>query len=65
MGKVNGRIKDISKHTPNLEYETKLKHLPEKLYTPMARDIARKRLEFMELFFRTLDQELNSRSPES
>ncbi|WP_347709073.1 phosphohydrolase [Clostridium sp. C8-1-8] len=29
----NGRLKDVSKHTPFIEYEVKLKKIPDKLYT--------------------------------
>jgi len=58
-GKANGRIKDISKHAPNIEFETKLKHIPEKLFTQKAKEIAQKRIEFMKWYFEWLKKEIN------
>lgn len=57
-GKVNGRIIDPSEHSPNLEFETKFKRVPEKLYTEEARKIAGQRLGFMEQFFDRLKKEI-------
>ena len=57
-GKVNGRIIDPSEHSPNLEFETKFKRVPEKLYTEEARKIAKQRLGFMEQFFDRLKKEI-------
>ncbi|MCM1565499.1 MAG: HD domain-containing protein [Dehalobacter sp.] len=53
----NGRIKNASKHTTNLEFELKLRKIPDRLYTEEAKEIARKRIKFMELFFKTLVEE--------
>jgi len=50
----NGRIKDISQHTPFIEYEVKLKKIPNKLYTEKAKEIGKERIEFMEEFFHRL-----------
>ncbi|NIQ08072.1 MAG: HD domain-containing protein [Candidatus Korarchaeota archaeon] len=58
-GQKTGRIKDISKHTPNLEFETKFKKIPEKLHTKKAKTMARERLKFMRLFFHRLKREIN------
>jgi len=58
-GKPKGRIKEISKHAPNLEFETKFKHIPDKLYTPKAKELAKKRIEFMKQFFERLKREIN------
>ena len=58
-GKANGRIKDKSKHAPNIEFETKLKHIPEKLFTQKAKKIAQKRIEFMKWYFEQLKKEIN------
>jgi uncharacterized protein len=55
----NGRIKDMAKHTSNLEYELKLKYIPDRLYTTQARKIAKERVEFMGEFFQRLKAELN------
>jgi len=59
---VNGRIKDIRKHAPNLEFELKFKRIPEKLYTKKAKEIAKERLRFMEEFFKRLKEELEGRA---
>ncbi len=47
----NGRIKDGLKHSPNIEYELKLKKIPDRLFTEKAREITIDRLEYMESFF--------------
>ncbi len=57
-GTLNGRIKDISKHSVNIEYETKFKKIPDRLFTDTAKKIARKRLTFMEEFFERLKEEI-------
>jgi len=57
-GKPNGRIKDPSKHTPNLEFETKFRFIPSRLYTQKAKEIAEQRLEFMKQFFERLKREI-------
>lgn len=57
-GKPNGKIKDLSKHAPNLEFETKFKHIPDILYTRRAKEIANRRLDYMKQFFETLEKEI-------
>ncbi|ABR50364.1 metal dependent phosphohydrolase [Alkaliphilus metalliredigens QYMF] len=54
----NGRLKDVSKHTPFIEYEVKLKKIPEKLYTQMGRKIGNNRLKIMDDFFTRLELEI-------
>lgn len=54
----NGRIKDMSKHNPIIEYEIKLKNIPDKLYTEKAKEIGLDRIEFMESFFTRLKKEM-------
>lgn len=54
----NGRLKDHSKHTSNLEFELKLKKIPDRLYTDGAKKIALSRLAYMEVFFATLREEI-------
>lgn len=54
----NGRIKDLSNHTPFIEYEVKLKRIPNKLYTKKAKEIGKERLEVMETYFATLKAEM-------
>jgi uncharacterized protein len=58
-GKANGRIIDPSKHASNLEFETKFKQIPDRLYTLKAREIARERLEYMKQFFERLKREID------
>ncbi|MCY6959865.1 HD domain-containing protein [Clostridium sp. ZC22-4] len=54
----NGRLKDVSKHTPFIEYEVKLKKIPHKLYTQKAREMGNERLKFMEEYFNRLKLEI-------
>jgi len=54
----NGRIKDVSKHTPFIEYEVKFNRIPDKLYTKKAKEIGIRRLEFMEEYFNRLKLEI-------
>ena len=54
----NGRIKDVSKHTPFIEYEVKFKKIPDKLYTKKAKEIGKGRLEFMKEYFNRLKLEI-------
>lgn len=54
----NGRIRDISKHSPNLEFELKFRHVPKRLHTGGAKKIARQRLAFMERFFERMGKEI-------
>jgi uncharacterized protein len=56
-GKANGRIKEISKHTPNLEFE-KMRDIPGKLHTAKAREIAGERVKYMAEFFGRLRSEI-------
>ena len=55
----NGNLIDISKHAPNLEYELKLKKIPERLYTKKAKEVAEGRIKFMELYFETIRMEID------
>lgn len=57
----NRRVKEMSKHTPFIEYEVKLKKVPEKLYTKKAREIGIERLKFMEEYFNTLRLEIEGK----
>lgn len=55
---ANGRIKDVSKHTPFIEYEIKFKKIPDKLYTEKAKEIGKERLKFMDEYFSRLSSEI-------
>ncbi|WP_051115594.1 phosphohydrolase [Clostridium pasteurianum] len=54
----NGRLKDVSKHTPFIEYEVKFKKIPDKLYTEKAKEIGKERLKFMAEYFNRLKLEI-------
>lgn len=54
----NGRIKDVSKHSPMMEYEYKFKKIPSKLFTQKGREIGNTRLDFMKEFFERLEKEI-------
>ncbi|GAA0116031.1 HD domain-containing protein [Clostridium senegalense] len=54
----NGRLKDVSKHTPFIEYEVKFKKIPNKLYTKKAIEIGKERLNFMDEYFSKLKSEI-------
>lgn len=54
----NGRLKDVSKHSPFIEYEVKFKKIPEKLHTKKAKEIGLQRLKFMDDFFNRLESEI-------
>ena len=60
-GKINGRIKDNSKHSPQIEYEIKYKFLGNKFFTPQARAIGRKRIKFFKNFLDTLEREVKGK----
>jgi len=57
-GKISGRIQDITKYSPFIEYETKFKHIPKRLHTKKAKRIAKERLAYMKLFFNRLKKEI-------
>lgn len=54
----NGRLKDVSKHTPFIEYKVKFKKIPDKLYTDKAKEIGKERLKFMDEYFNRLKSEI-------
>ncbi|SCY62412.1 HD domain-containing protein [Alkaliphilus peptidifermentans] len=56
----NGRLKNLSKHTPFIEYEVKFKKIPQKLYTKKAKELAIERLKFMEEYFARLKMEISN-----
>ena len=57
--KPDGRIIDPSRHASNLEFETKFKHIPDRLYTQKAREMAKARVEYMKQFFERLKREID------
>ena len=53
----NKRIMDKTKHSPQIEFEIKTKHIVEKIQTPKARELCQERLEFMKAFLDRLEKE--------
>ena len=61
-GESSGRVKEVSEHAANLEFELKLKYIPEKLHTLKAKEIAKKRIKLMTVFFERLEEEIKGES---
>lgn len=55
---TEGRIKNQKEHSPNIEFEVKLKNIPERLYTEKAKQMARDRIAFMREFFTRIEREI-------
>jgi len=58
-GKINGRIQDKSKHSPQIEYEIKIKFLIDRLHTETAKEICKDRSAFFKEFLDRLEKEIN------
>ncbi|HWQ21799.1 MAG TPA: HD domain-containing protein [Clostridia bacterium] len=58
-GVATGRIRVLSEHTPNLEFEIAFKRIPDRLFTPQAHSVAVDRLAVMQTFFDRLKAELD------
>lgn len=56
---THGKVKDMSKHSPIIEYHIKLKKIPNKLYTESAKKIGHERIKIMDLFFQNLQLEMS------
>ena len=52
------KISSFAEYSPNLEYLIKMRHIPERLFTQEARDIAALRMARMDRFFEELREEL-------
>ncbi len=57
-GDMKGRIRDKTMHSPQIEYETKTKFLPGRLFTERAKEIAVDRLNFCKRFLDRLEKEV-------
>ena len=60
-GKINGRIKDKTKHSPFIEFEIKLKRIPNRLHTQKAKKMAKERLNYMKSFFDRFSKEIKGK----
>lgn len=57
-GKIDGRIKDKTKHSPQIQWESKDKFILDYLYTDKAKKIAKERMRFSINFFKRLEKEI-------
>jgi uncharacterized protein len=57
-GKMNGRIRDKAKHSPQINFETKDRFIVDKMYTKKGKEIAQERLEFFKNFLDRLEREI-------
>ncbi len=57
-GKINGRIQDKTKHSPQIEFETKSKFILDKLYTQKAKEVGKERMEYYKSFLDKLEKEI-------
>jgi len=57
-GQIDGRIQDKTKHSPQINWETKDKYIINKLYTEKAKEIAKSRVRFNETFQKRLKDEI-------
>ncbi len=57
-GKPTGRIRDKTKHSPQIEQEIKVSLLVDKLQTERAKEIGRERLEYHRSFLNRLEKEI-------
>ncbi len=57
-GNRSGRIQDKTKHSPQIELQTKLQFLSEKLYTKQAKELCKERLVYYKKFLERLEMEV-------
>ncbi|NQU77171.1 HD domain-containing protein [Candidatus Falkowbacteria bacterium] len=57
-GKINGRVKDKTKHSPQLQHETKSKFLADKMHTKKGKEIAKERTKYEKIFLDILEKEI-------
>ena len=61
-GQINGRIQDKTKHSPQINWETKDKYIIDALYTEKARTIAKDRVKFNVTFNSRLEKEIHGKA---
>lgn len=57
----NGRVKDKTKHSPQIEFAIKQKHFLDKLYTTKGKEICKQRLKYYKDYLNRLEQEVNGK----
>lgn len=60
-GNINGKIRDKTKHSPQIDWETKDKYIVNCLYTDKARQVAKERTKFFKNFLDRLEKEINGK----
>ncbi|MCK9186869.1 HD domain-containing protein [Candidatus Gracilibacteria bacterium] len=60
-GGVFGRIKDKTKHSPQIEFDLKFGKIKEKLFTKKAKKIATQRTKFYSDFLKRLEKEIKGK----
>ncbi|MDP2642343.1 MAG: HD domain-containing protein [Candidatus Peregrinibacteria bacterium] len=60
-GGVFGRIKDKTKHSPQIEFDLKFGNIKEKLFTKEAKKIATERTKFYSDFLKRLEKEIEGK----
>ena len=60
-GKIRGRIQDKTKHSPQINWETKGKYILDYLYTDKAKEIVKDRVIFSKKFFDRLEKEIEGK----
>ena len=58
-GKIDGRIQDKTKHSPQINYETKVKHIVNLLHTKKGKEIGIERTKFFKDFLDRMEKEVN------
>ncbi len=56
-GRTTWKIKDKTQHSIQIEYETKLKHLPSRMHTTQAKKLAEQKLAYFKQFLDDLEQD--------
>ena len=60
-GVASGKIIDLKKHTPNIEFLTKDVNIPNRMFTKTGKAMAEKRIERMQNFFDILKKEIDGK----
>ena len=60
-GGISGKIKDKTKHSPQIEFETKIKFLEDRLYTKKAKKVCKERMKFYKFFLERLEKEIKGK----
>ncbi len=60
-GKINGKVKDRTIHSPQIELETKVKFLVDRLFTKKAKKIGRERVKYFKEFLHRLEKEIKGK----